>query len=95
VKVYHDDPEHMLIAWTEQGLLADLVMGFIESLDGSGADLRACARYVGFRHLDNLLVWMHEPFWTHESCAPNEFNEDFLEKFGHLSSGETGIKPCP
>jgi hypothetical protein len=30
VRLYHDDPEHTVVAWTEQGLLAELTRQYFE-----------------------------------------------------------------
>ena len=32
VRLYHDEPQHTLVAWTEQGLLAELARGYFEFL---------------------------------------------------------------
>jgi hypothetical protein len=79
VVLHHDEPEHTLVAWTEQGLLAELVRQFHEMLDWADeaaclGQVRACADYVGFRHTDRLLDYL----------ATDSETTDFLGEFRAL-----------
>ena len=83
VHLYHDDPEYTLIAWTEQGLLAELARRYFEFLDwhAEATDRRrylAFCEYIGFRHAAAL-----ESFLAVES-HPGDFHAEFLSRFGRL-----------
>lgn len=91
VLLFHDDPEHELLAWTEQGLLAHLVRQYLEVYDGPEGGELAFVRYLGFRHMDKLEAFFDK--WREGSGG--DWEEAFRDELGRLSSGETGIKPCP
>lgn len=91
VLLFHDDPEHELLAWTEQGLLAHLVRQYLEVYDGPKGGELAFVEYVGFRHMDKLEAFFDR--WT-EGCGNDKW-EEFRNELGRLGSRETGIKPCP
>jgi hypothetical protein len=79
VVLHHDDPEHTLVAWTEQGLLAELVRQYHEHLDWQNEascleQVRAFADYVGFRHTDRLVAYL----------ASDSDTTDFLGEFRAL-----------
>jgi hypothetical protein len=85
VLLYHDDPNHEVVAYSEQGLLAELVRGYHEGQNWSIEDETACeelvrsfADYVGFRYVDQLLMYMETPPRT------SDFHAAFLAVFGRL-----------
>jgi hypothetical protein len=53
---YHDDPEHSVIARSEQGLLADLFITLYEN-EAEVDALRDAAVVVGFSHLDRMIAF--------------------------------------
>lgn len=83
IVLHHDDPEHTLVAWTEQGLLAELVRNYHEHLDwhDEAHDLeqvRAFANYVGFHHTERLVNYMQTDSET------TDFLTEFRNLFGSL-----------
>jgi hypothetical protein len=85
VELYHDDPAHAVVAWTEQGLLAELTRQYFESLDWhdeAGDRLRydRFTEYIGFRHSAELISYL-----AVESHPTTEFHEEFRSLFGRLS----------
>ena len=83
VRLHHDDAKHTLVAWTEQGLLADLVRRYHEILDGQdeAADrelVRRFSDYVGFEHTTMLVDYM---LADDESTGDRE---EFRQVFGRL-----------
>lgn len=83
VHLYHDEPDHTLVAWTEQGLLAELVRQYHEMLDwhDEAACLLAvqgCANYAGFRHTDRLIEYLAT------DSDITDFHEEFRSLFGRL-----------
>ena len=80
VKLYHDDPAITVVAWTEQGLLADLARRYSESLDwhDEESDRRRFAefvRYIGFRHGHDLDAYL---------AVESHDADDFRSRFGRL-----------
>src|SRR5690242_19774285 len=83
VLLYHDEPDHRLVARTEQGLLAELVRRYHDMLDwhderASDRKVRAFADYVGFRHTDRLLDYLAS------DSGAGDFYEEFRSLFGNL-----------
>jgi hypothetical protein len=84
VLLAHDDPEPVLVAHTEQGLLADLTRRYHEMLDWSDEEaaeelVRQCAEYIGFRHVEPLLDYLAE-----SGDETGDFAEEFRGEFGSL-----------
>lgn len=84
VQLRHDDPDHTVVAWTEQGLLAELARQYFEFLDWHDvvADRRrylAFADYTGFRHAAAL-----ESYLARDSHA-TDFHAEFRSLFGRVS----------
>jgi hypothetical protein len=73
VKLRHDDPTPEPLARSEQGLLARLFVGLIESPRATPRGLRQAAQAAGFRHLDELVAW-------HERGGGEDFEEQ-LDQF--------------
>lgn len=85
VKLYHDDPEHTVVAWTEQGLLAELARQYFEFLDWHDEPedrLRydRFTEYIGFRHSAELFTYL-----AVESHETTDFQEEFRSLFGRLA----------
>ena len=83
VHLHHDDPEHTVVAWTEQGLLAELARQYAESLDWHDEDqdrrrYEAFCEYIGFRHAAAV-----DSFLAAGSHA-GDFHADFRLRFGRL-----------
>jgi hypothetical protein len=55
-KLRHDDPQPEHLADTEQGLLARLFVGLIESPRATTGGLHQAAQVAGFLHLDELVA---------------------------------------
>jgi hypothetical protein len=84
VHLYHDEPEHSVVAWSEQGVLAELARRYFEFLDwhDEEADRRkyeAFAQYIGFRHAAAL-----EAYLVVDSPT-TDFLGDFRSRFGRLT----------
>jgi hypothetical protein len=82
-RLHHDDDQPLLIAWTEQGLLADLVRQYYENIDWPSDPLipeavKGLAGYVGFRHLAALIEFLER------NRGNLRFHDDFREQFGRL-----------
>lgn len=84
VVLHHDDPDYTLVAWTEQGLLAELTRQDFEFLDWH--DETECRRwfaafseYIGFRHATAL-----ERYMATDSDTV-DFHGEFRSLFGHLA----------
>jgi hypothetical protein len=85
VKLYHDDPEYTVVAWTEQGLLADLARKYFEFLnwhDEATDSVRydRFAGYIGFRHSAELFKYL-----AAESHPTTDFLGEFRSLFGRLA----------
>jgi hypothetical protein len=83
VLLYHDDPNYEVVAYSEQGLLAQLVRSYHESLNWSDESaceelVRGFADYVGFRYVNELLMYLETPQGT------TDFHAAFLAVFGSL-----------
>jgi hypothetical protein len=83
VHLYHDAPEHTVVAWSEQGFLADLARRYFEFLDWhdeAAARQRyvAFTEYIGFRHAAELETYMAEDSHT------TDFFAEFSSLFGRL-----------
>jgi hypothetical protein len=79
VKLYHDDPEPVHVAWTEQGMLAELFRQLLEAENWHNPEevltrLRQAAKTAGFRHLDELNEWHNQ----------NAGASDFHERWGQF-----------
>ena len=83
VNLYHDDPEHTVVAWSEQGLLAELARRYFEFL-GWHDETECRTRYeafcesIGFRHAAAL-----DSYMVLDSHMPDFFAE-FQSLFGRL-----------
>jgi hypothetical protein len=85
VMLYHDDPQHTVVAWTEQGLLAELARQYFEFLnwhDEAADRLRydRFAEYIAFRHSAELFAYL-----AVESHATTDFHGEFRSLFGRLA----------
>lgn len=83
VQLYHDDSDHALIAWTEQGLLADLARRYYEFLNwhdeaGDRARYLAFCDYIGFQHAAALDAFLATGSQT------EDFHVAFRSRFGRL-----------
>ncbi len=83
VNLYHDDPEHTVVAWSEQGLLADLARRYFEFLGwhdeaASRTRYEAFCEYIGFRHAAALESYMAVDSHT------TDFFAEFRSLFGRL-----------
>ncbi len=83
VLLYHDGPEHTVVAWSEQGMLAELARQYFEFLDGhdEAADRRryeTFTAYIGFRHARLL-----ESYLAVDAHVA-DFHEEFRSRFGRL-----------
>jgi hypothetical protein len=83
VILHHDAPYPTLVAWTEQGLLADLVRHYHEMLDwhdeaGCLRQVQVFADYVGFRYTDTLIKYLATESET------SDFLDEFRSRFGSL-----------
>ncbi len=54
---YHDNPDIETISQTSQGLLADLLNKIWEA-EASEEEMRAAARFCGFRYLGEFLAFV-------------------------------------
>jgi hypothetical protein len=91
--LHHDDPDPTLVAWTEQGLLADLVRQYHEMLDWHDEaeclqHVQAFAEYVGFRHTDRLVGYLATESET------SDFIGEFRSVFGRLEWGGPDGRHC-
>mgnify|MGYP000095740096 CR=1 FL=1 len=83
VQLYHDDPEFTVVAWTEQGLLAELARRYYEFLDWNDEvvcrkQFEAFTEYIGFRHSAALESYMAVDSDT------TDFFAEFRSLFGRL-----------
>jgi hypothetical protein len=81
IKLYHDDPEPLHIAWTEQGLLAKLFCQLLEAENWHDPEVALCrlrqaAEVAGFRHMDELNEWHKQ-----NGAAPDFYErwDEFVE----------------